>query len=69
MCSSDLWPSAESLRREFLGNSSEPISHATTSLAGIAGSCQGHLRAAEDYTKKPSRLNIRAMFRLGMSTS
>ena len=67
--SSASWPSAESLRREFLGNSSEPISHATTSLAGIAGSCQGHLRAAEDYTKKPSRLNIRAMFRLGMSTS
>jgi hypothetical protein len=67
--SSASWPSAESLRREFLGNSSEPMSHATTSLAGIAGSCQGHLRAAEDCTKKPSRLNLRAMFGLGMSTS
>lgn len=65
------WPSEESLRREFLGNPFEQVlpSHVTTSMAGIAGSCQGHPRAAGDCTEKPSGLNLLAMFGLGMSKS
>lgn len=72
--SSASWPSADSLRREFLVNSSEPMpqvlpSHATTSLAGVADPFQARLRAAGDSTEKPCRVNLHAMFGLGMSTS
>ena len=67
------FPSTGSLRREFLENPFEPIpqvlsSRATMSLAGTAGPCQSHLRAADDHcTEMPFRLNLRAVFGLGMS--